>query len=53
MSRRKEKRPSQQQEPTIAPGLEMDELEYSASSKEVEKGDFTEVTQLVIDRVPE
>jgi len=53
MSKRSESKKSQQQEPTIAPGLEMDELEYSASSEEVEKGDFTEVTQLVIDRVPE
>ncbi|MBP1935056.1 hypothetical protein [Ammoniphilus resinae] len=53
MSKWREHKQSKQQDPTIAPGLEMDELDKSASSEEVEKGDFTEVTKLVIDRVPE
>jgi hypothetical protein len=37
--------------PNIAVGLEMDELEAEATSEEVSKGDFTPVTKLVIDRV--
>jgi hypothetical protein len=37
--------------PNIAVGLEMDELEAEATTEEVNKGDFTPVTKLVIDRV--
>jgi hypothetical protein len=38
---------------TVAPGMEMDELEVSANQKDVEEDDYTRVTKLVIDRVPE
>jgi hypothetical protein len=44
---------NQDQEPTIAPGLEMDELDENASEGEIEKGDFTPVTKLYLDRTPE
>ncbi len=33
-------------EPTIAPGMEMDELEEKATPEEIEKNDYTPVTQL-------
>jgi hypothetical protein len=39
--------------PTIAPSMEMDELELEASKKEKDAGDYTEVTKLVVDRTPE
>jgi hypothetical protein len=44
------KRKNQDQEPSVAPSMEMDELEVEASPKEVKKGDSTSVTKLVIDR---
>lgn len=47
------KKQQEQAEPTVAPGMEMDELEVDATSQEVEQGDYTSVTKLVIDRVPE
>lgn len=40
-------------EPTIAPGLEMDELKVKASKEEIERGDSTSVTNLILDRTPE
>ncbi|WP_167577834.1 hypothetical protein [Ammoniphilus sp. YIM 78166] len=40
-------------EPTVAPGLEMDELEAEATDEEVAEGDYTSVTKLVVDRLPE
>lgn len=39
-------------QPTIAPSMEMDELEISATEEEVRKGDYTPVTKLVLDRIP-
>lgn len=36
--------------PTIAPSMEMDELEAEASPKEIKDGESTSVTKLVIDR---
>lgn len=38
------------QGPTIAPSMEMDELEVDASPKEIKEGKSTSVTKLVIDR---
>lgn len=41
-------------EPTVAPGMDgYDMLREEATEEEVEQGDFTEVTQLIIDRTPE
>jgi hypothetical protein len=42
-----------EQEPNIAVGIEMDELEENATQEEIEKGDYTEVTKLVRDRITE
>lgn len=40
-------------EPTIAPGMETnDDLHEEASEDEVAQGDYTEVTQLLVDRTP-
>jgi hypothetical protein len=36
--------------PTVAPSMEMDELEVDASSEDIKEGDSTSVTKLVIDR---
>jgi hypothetical protein len=39
-------------EPTIAPGMnDLDELNQDASNKEIEKGEYTEVTTLSFDEV--
>lgn len=38
-------------EPTIAPGMEMDELEEEATEEEIENGDSTSVTTLYLDRI--
>jgi len=51
--REEQERVKQAAEPSIAPGLEMDELEEEATEEEVAKGDYTSVTKLVVDRVPE
>lgn len=41
-------------EPTIAPGMNTnDQLEEKASEKEIEQGNFTEVSRLYLDRTPE
>ncbi|GAA4715118.1 hypothetical protein [Brevibacillus fulvus] len=45
-----QKQPSKKEEPTIAVGLEMDELEAKATKQEVAKGDYTPVTKLFLDR---
>jgi hypothetical protein len=37
------------QEPTIAPGMEMDELDEEATPEEIRNNDYTEVTQLYRD----
>lgn len=48
-----QQRPKQQpNEPKIAPGMEMDELDRNATEEEVARGDYTEVTSLIIDRLP-
>jgi hypothetical protein len=49
MTKRKE---DMESKPTIAPGMDdQDELEQSATDKEVEKGEFTNVTTLSLDEV--
>lgn len=55
MEPNKQKREQEQeQEPTIAPGMNMsDPLEEQASEEEVERGEYTEVTRLFVDRTPE
>lgn len=41
-------------EPTVAPGMDnYDMLREEATEEEVERGDYTEVTQFIIDRTPE
>ena len=40
--------------PNIAPGMNMhDELEEKATEEEIDKGEFTSVTRLYLDRTPE
>jgi|UPI0006840F0B hypothetical protein len=42
------------EEPTIAPGANThDPLEEKATEEEIERGEFTEVTRLYVDRTPE
>lgn len=49
----KEREPHSHHEPTIAPGMETnDDLREEAAEDEVEHGEYTEVTQLIIDRTP-
>ncbi|MGG1878211.1 hypothetical protein ABDI30_11665 [Paenibacillus cisolokensis] len=44
----------QHEEPSVAPGMETnDALREEATDEEVRQGDYTEVTQLVIDRTPD
>lgn len=41
-------------EPTIAPGTNThNPLEEEATEEEIERGEFTEVTRLYVDRTPE
>lgn len=41
-------------EPTVAPSMYgHDPLEEKASEQEIEKGDYTSVTKLFVDRTPE
>ncbi|XEC96171.1 hypothetical protein AB6A23_06310 [Paenibacillus tarimensis] len=41
-------------ESTIAPGMDThNTLEEEATEKEIEQGDYTEVTRLYLDRTPE
>lgn len=43
-----------QHEPTIAPGMNMeDDLEEKANQEEIEHGESTSVTRLFLDRTPE
>lgn len=43
---------NKKKEPTLAPGLDdQEELEQSASEKEVERGEYTSVTTLSFDEV--
>ncbi|MFS0917742.1 hypothetical protein [Brevibacillus sp. 179-C 1.1 NHS] len=48
------KRDSAEHEPTVAPSMYgHDPLEEKATDEEVEKGDYTRVTRLFLDRTPE
>ncbi len=38
-------------EPTIAPGMDLDDLEVDATEEEIRNNDYTSVTKLFIDRV--
>lgn len=50
----KDNRDRDEHEPTIAPGMNTnDPLEKKASEKEIELGEYTEVTRLFVDRTPE
>lgn len=40
-----------QENPKFAPAMEDDYLEESATPEEIEKGEYTEVTKLYIDRI--
>lgn len=40
-------------QPTIAPGMDIDELEEDATEEEVSQGDYTPVTKLFLDRTPD
>ncbi|MEW9671352.1 hypothetical protein [Ammoniphilus sp. 3BR4] len=40
-------------QPTIAPGMDIDELEEDATEEEVAQGDYTPVTKLFLDRTPD
>lgn len=45
-------KPSNQEEPTYAPGMEDDKLlEKKATPEEIAKGDYTTVTKLTYDEV--
>lgn len=37
-------------EPWIAPGIEMDELDLEATEEEIKEKEYTDVTQLYVDR---
>lgn len=45
------KRRVEDQTPTMAPGIEEDELEKDASGEEIARGDYTEVVTLSYDEV--
>ncbi|NRR24595.1 MULTISPECIES: hypothetical protein [Brevibacillus] len=48
------KRGSAEHEPSVAPSMYgHDPLEEKATEEEVEKGDYTKVTRLFLDRTPE
>lgn len=48
------RRKNNEAEPTFAPGMDgYDMLREVATEEEVERDDFTEVTELIIDRTPE
>lgn len=40
-------------QPAVAPGLDIDELEEDATEEEVSRGDYTPVTKLFLDRTPD
>lgn len=40
-----------QENPKFAPAMEDDDLEESATPEEIEKGEYTEVTKLYLDRI--
>ncbi|WP_257347556.1 hypothetical protein [Pseudalkalibacillus decolorationis] len=46
----KSKQPNEPNEPTVAPGMDIDyQLKQNATKEEVKKGDYTEVTTLSLD----
>ncbi len=48
------KKQKHKEEPTIAPSMNgHDPLEEKATGKEIEQGEYTEVTRLFLDRTPE
>ncbi|GIP35039.1 hypothetical protein [Paenibacillus sp. J2TS4] len=47
------KKKSAEHEPTVAPGLEIIELDENATEEEIKSGDYTPVTSLGIDRTPD
>ncbi|MDQ0340485.1 hypothetical protein J2S00_003300 [Caldalkalibacillus uzonensis] len=44
-------RKAQEEGPTIAPSMEMDELEEEASPEDIKRGNYTRVTKLDVDRL--
>lgn len=46
----REQKQTRKKEATIAPGMEMDALDEEASEEEIEKQEYTPVTQLYVDR---
>lgn len=49
-----ENRKEKKQKPTMAPAMNThDELEQRADEQEVERGEYTRVTRLYLDRTPE
>lgn len=47
-------RRNDEDEPSVAPGMDRNEmLREEATEEEVKRGDYTEVTQFIIDRTPE
>ncbi|WP_202916329.1 hypothetical protein [Paenibacillus mesophilus] len=49
-----EKDKRNEQEPTMAPGMNTsDPLEEKATAQDIERGEYTEVTRLFLDRTPE
>lgn len=51
MKRTNRDNPPKKETPSVAPGLELDELEVKASEKEIADGNYTEVTKLFLDRI--
>lgn len=50
----KANRNENEQDPVIAPGMNTsDPLEEKASEEDIERGQYTEVTRLFLDRTPE
>lgn len=44
------KQEKEAKEPAFAPGLELDNLKEKATPEEIERGDSTNVTSLILDR---
>ncbi|WP_164553322.1 hypothetical protein [Brevibacillus marinus] len=51
MAQQSEHEQVKKKEPTVAPGMEMDELDRSATPEEIRKGESTSVTKLYRDFV--
>ncbi|EGL83393.1 hypothetical protein CathTA2_1058 [Caldalkalibacillus thermarum TA2.A1] len=48
---KRQKLRTEEEEPTIAPSMEMDELEEDASFEDIATGNYTRVTKLDVDRL--